>query len=552
MELQTSTQEAHPVILAVDADETARALLTSELGDRYGCSYRVEVVASAADSRARLLAHATDGRVVALVLADRRSGGALLLAEARRTHPGARRGLLLAWGEHRSAREEVARSLASKEADYFVNKPLSARDELFHRGITEFLDEWSRLRGRRVPLVQVIGDHADPTAHELVDFLHRHDVPYGIATAASEEGRARLEGAGVTGERLPVLVLWDGRVLVAPTVVEAAAAMGARTSATPGVYDVLIVGGGPAGLAAAVYASSEGLRTGLIERSGMGGQAGTSSMIRNYLGFPRGISGAELATRSLDQAIQFGTEMIYGGDVVDLRVEGRHRVVALADGREVRARSVIVATGVSYRRLDVASLARFEGTSVFYGSALSEVPGVTGRDAVVIGGGNSAGQAALHLARFARRVTVVVRSASLSSSMSSYLIHELASTPNIDVRYGTEVVGGGGDVLLDHVVVRDRASGETATLPAAGLFVLIGAAPHTAWMPTALDRDEWGYVVADASTFQTSLPGVFAVGDVRKGAVKRVASAAGEGAMVVQQVHQYLATTDAAAEAVVS
>jgi thioredoxin reductase (NADPH) len=263
-------------------------------------------------------------------------------------------------------------------------------------------------------------------------------------------------------------------------------------------------------------------------------------MIRNYLGFPRGISGAELATRSVDQAIQFGTEMVYGGEVAGLRSEGAMRIVELADGREVRARAVIVATGVTYRHLDVPSLARFAGTSVFYGSALSEVPGITGRDAVVVGGGNSAGQAALHLAKFARRVRVLVRSASLAASMSSYLIHELEATPNIEVRYGVEVVGGGGEEVLDFVVVRDRGTGEIAELPAAGLFVLIGAAPRTDWMPADVQRDEWGYVVTGPS-FETTMTGVFAVGDVRKGSVKRVASAAGEGAMAVQQVHRHLA-----------
>jgi thioredoxin reductase (NADPH) len=354
-----------------------------------------------------------------------------------------------------------------------------------------------------------------------------------------------LAAAGVGDDRIPVLLLWDGRVLVAPTPVEVAAAMGARTDPGAGAYALVVVGGGPAGLAAAVYASSEGLRTGLVERTAVGGQAGTSSMIRNYLGFPRGISGAELARRSFEQAIQFGTEMIYGGDVAGLRVEDGVRVVELADGREIPARSVIVATGVSYRHLDAPSLDRFTGTSVHYGSALAEVPHVVGREAVIVGGGNSAGQAALHLARSAHRVTMLVRSDSLGSSMSDYLIRELSATPNIDVCHGVEVAGGGGDRLLDHVVVRDRASGATSELAAAALFVLIGAEPRTDWLPADLERDEWGYVLADSS-FETSIPGVFAVGDVREGSVKRVASAAGEGAMAVQQVHRYLAMTSPA------
>jgi thioredoxin reductase (NADPH) len=537
-----------PVILAVDADEVSRRRLTSELSGRYGHAYRVEIEPSITLARARLAALRTEGAEVALVLADRRSGGAAFLAEVRVEHPGARRALLLAWGEHRVEREELVRCMAAKEADYFVNKPRSSRDEQFHRSITEFLDEWWRLRGRDGCVVEVIGEHEDPAAHEIVDHLHRHDVPYEFALATSDHGRERLAAAGATGERLPVLLLWDGRVLVNPTVVETAAALGARTAPLAGVYDLVIIGGGPAGLAAAVYASSEGLRTGLIERSAMGGQAGTSALIRNYLGFPRGISGAELAMRSFDQAIQFGTEMIYGGDVAGLRTDGALRIVELADGREIPARAVIVATGVSYRHLDAVSLERFAGTSVFYGSALSELPGVIGRDAVVVGGGNSAGQAAVHLARSAGQVTVLVRSPSLATSMSEYLIRELAATPNIQVRYGTEVVGGGGDRLLEHVLVRNLRTGEVSPLPAAGLFVLIGGEPRTSWMPPDVDRDEWGYVHTDSS-FETSIAGVFAVGDVRAGSVKRVASAAGEGAMAVQQVHRHLAAEPVGSQA---
>jgi len=542
MELRPVADDPPPVILAVDPEAATRELLAAELVGRYGHAYRVEVESSVIAARARLRRLRDERADVALVLADRRCGGARFLAEVPRDHPDARRGLLLAWGEQRAEREELARSMAAKEADYFVNKPRSSRDEQFHRGVTEFLDEWSRLRGRRGPVVEVIGEHADPASHEVVDLLHRHDVPYAFASATSTYGRERLAAAGVGGDRIPVLLLWDGRTLVAPTLVEAAAALGARTAPGAGVYDVVIIGGGPGGLAAAVYASSEGLRTALVERSAMGGQAGTSAMIRNYLGFPRGISGAELATRSFEQAIQFGTEVIYGGHVAGLRTDGALRIVQLADGREIPARSVIIATGVTYRHLDVPSLERFTGTSVFYGSALSEVPHVIGRDAVVVGGGNSAGQAALHLARFARRVTVLVRSSSLASSMSDYLIRELAANANIDVRYGAEVVDGDGDELLEHVLVRDRASGETAELPAAGLFVLVGAEPHTDWMPASLERDQWGYVVTGAS-FETSIPGVFAVGDVRKDSVKRVASAAGEGAMAVPQVHRHLART---------
>jgi thioredoxin reductase (NADPH) len=533
-----------PLILAVDGDPSTRPQVTTELTSRYGAAYDVVIAATAAEACAGLAARSTSagGGAVALVLAPLGDEGAEVLAAARADHPRARRGFLLDWGQQRAQREELARALAALEADYFVTKPTAAPDEQFHRGITEFLDEWWRLHGRASMAIRIVGCRSDARSHELVDMLHRHDLPARWIDADSGEGREALAAAGLSTPPLPVVLLRDGRVLLAPSIVEAANALGARTSPRRGVYDVAIIGGGPAGLAAAVYASSEGLRTALIERSAMGGQAGTSSMIRNYLGFPRGISGAELAQRSFDQAIQFGTEMIYGAEVAGLRTDGDLRVVELADGRSVPARAVIVATGVTYRRLEIPSLAPFEGTSVFYGSAMSEAPNVAGREVVVVGGGNSAGQAALHLAKFAARVTMLVRSSSLAASMSAYLITELANTANVEIRHEAEVVGGEGADGLEGVVVRDVRTRAEEVLPAAALFVLIGAEPHTDWMPPEVVRDEWGYVVADTGAFATSLPGVFVVGDVRRGAVKRVASAAGAGAVSVHQVHEYLRT----------
>jgi thioredoxin reductase (NADPH) len=296
-----------------------------------------------------------------------------------------------------------------------------------------------------------------------------------------------------------------------------------------------------------VYAESEGLRTALIESTAMGGQAGTSSMIRNYLGFPRGISGAELAVRAFEQAILFGTEMVYGNAAVGLRGDADVHVVELGDGTEVPGRAVVIATGVSYRTLGVPSLEPFHGRGVFYGAAMSEASRLVGEDVFVVGGGNSAGQAAIHLARFARLVTVLIRSDSLASSMSDYLINEIDATPNIDVRFEAEVVGGGGEKGLEQLAIRDRATGTTTSQPAAGLFVLIGAAPFTSWLPAAVERDAWGYVVTGPSEaapgrppFESTASGVFAIGDVRQGSVKRVASAVGEGAICVRHVHGHL------------
>jgi thioredoxin reductase (NADPH) len=350
-------------------------------------------------------------------------------------------------------------------------------------------------------------------------------------------------------------------VLVDPGNAEVAEALGLDVRPAGHTYDVAVVGAGPAGLAAAVYGASEGLATALLEREAFGGQAGTSSRIRNYLGFPHGVSGVELALRAYQQAWGFGAHFIYGNPATSLGAEGGLRVVGLEDGSQVRARAVVIATGVSYRRLDVPELEALAGAGVFYGAGTIEAQAVTGKPVFVVGGGNSAGQAAVHLAKYARQVTILVRARSLATSMSSYLIQEIGNAPNISVRYRTEVAAGGGDGHLEQLLLRDRETGDTATVPAAGLFILIGARPSTSWLPEAIDRDPWGFVLTgpDAAArwmprrppflLETSLPGVFAVGDVRHGSVKRVASAVGEGSIATRFVHDYLALAPAMAPA---
>jgi thioredoxin reductase (NADPH) len=496
-------------------------------------------------------------RRVALVLIARGPRVRTVLAAVRRLHPHARRGLLVAWNEQRAVREEMNEIISRGQADCWVRRPLSSPDERFHRDLVELLDEWWRLRGTPYEAITVIGQRQSARAHEICDLLQRHDFPYGSYDADSEAGREALARAGVSGERLPVIVLHDGTVLVDPSNVDAANALGARTRPREGVYDVAIVGAGPAGLAAAVYAGSEGLRTAMIERQSMGGQAGTSSLIRNYLGFPRGISGAELAARALDQAMLFGTDMVYGGDVTGLYVDGDLRTVRLADGTDISARSVIVATGVAYRQLDEPQLRTFQGTGVFYGAAMSEARALIGESVYVVGGGNSAGQAAIHLARFAKHVTIAVRSDTLAHSMSDYLIQDISRIQNIDVRYGVEVVGAHGDGWLEQLTLRRRTDGRPEMVDAAGLFVLIGARPYTDWLPDSVQRDEHGYLITgpactcgscptgDRRLFETSLPGVFAVGDVRHQSIKRVASAVGEGSVAIRLVHEYLTRTPA-------
>jgi thioredoxin reductase (NADPH) len=342
---------------------------------------------------------------------------------------------------------------------------------------------------------------------------------------------------------------------VDPTYAELAAALGVDIQPAQRTYDLAIVGAGPAGLAAAVSGASEGLSTALLEREAFGGQAGTSSLIRNYPGFPWGVGGAELALRAYQQAWLFGAHFVYGNPAMSLTDEGELRVLKLQDGSEVRSRAVVIATGVAYRRLGIPGLESLVGAGVFYGAATVEAQAVVGKQASVVGGGNSAGQAALHLAKHAKHVTILVRSQSLAASMSAYLIREIDSAPNIEVRYQVDVVGGAGDGRLERLELRDQRSGQVELVPAAGLFVLIGAEPFTDWLPEAVGRDRWGFIFTGpdaggawaqeraAFPFETSMPGIFAAGDVRHGSVKRVASAVGEGSVTIRQVHEYLALT---------
>jgi thioredoxin reductase (NADPH) len=543
---------ARPLIVAFDENDTSRATVTRELEGRYGRDYEIVVEASADAVLTRLADFAQAERDVVLVLADNQSGGERVLAATRPLHPHAKRGLLLGWNENRSRREAINRMLARGDADYFVGKPMASPDERFHRAITEFLDDWWRAHGQQFDIVTVIGEDHSARAHELRDLLQRHDVPYRYYRFGTQPAEEAFAQAGLAPTPQPVVIVRDAPPLVDPSNVEVADALGAQTRSGEGIYDVVVIGAGPAGLAASVYAGSEGLRTALVERTAMGGQAGTSSMIRNYLGFPRGISGAELATRALSQAVLFGTEVVYGSDVVGLRTDGGLHEVQLSDGATLAARTVVIATGVDYRRLDVPSLEPFQGVGFFYGAAMSEARNLTDEHVLVVGGGNSAGQAAVHLAQFARHVTILVRSETLAVSMSDYLVVTIERTPNIDVRFNTEIVGGGGAGHLEWAELHDHTTGAVEQVPAAGVFVLIGADPGTEWLPPTIARDAWGYVETGADCtgsrrvgraplmFETTAPGVFAVGDVRHGSVKRVASAVGDGSVCVRLIHEYL------------
>jgi thioredoxin reductase (NADPH) len=559
------TTVPRPLLLAVDEDAECLDRTEAELSRRYGGDYDVRAARSAAEGLAALEEARDAGRPVALVLADHWLGGttgAELLARVKALHPSAKRGLLIEWGAWGDAETSAAifEAMALGRIDYYVLKPEGSPDELFHRTVAEFLFEWARAESSVQGEIELVADPGARRTHELHDLLARNGVPYACHTPDSDAGRALLADAGREDASVPVARVRKGKLLVDPTNVELAAAFGVSTElGSEREFDVAVIGAGPAGLAAAVYASSEGMRALVVEREAIGGQAGSSSLIRNYLGFSRGVSGAELAQRAYQQAWVFGTSFLLMREALELVPGERLHTLRVSGGAEVRARAVVLACGVSYRRLGIPALAELEGSGVFYGASAAEAKALAGRRAFVVGGGNSAGQAAMHLARYAERVTLVVRGTSLAGSMSSYLRETIAAADNIEVMLGAEIVDGEGEGRLERLALRDRGSGETATVPADALFVMIGARPGTEWLPPEIERDEWGYVLAgrdvaavdggagERQMHETSLPGVFAVGDVRHGAVKRVASAVGEGSVVIQQVHQLL--EEGAAEA---
>jgi len=549
-----------PVLLAVDGDAEALARTESELTRRYGSDYAVIAESTSAAALGRLRDLRETGAQIAMVLADQMLEGPTgpdLLASARALHPSVKRGLLIEWGAwgDPAASAAILEAMALGRIDYYVIKPQQCPDELFHRTVAEFLFEWARVESPLQGEIEVVAELDSPRAHELRNLLGRNGVPFVCHLPDSEPGRVLLEEAGRQDSSLPVARIRPGNVLVDPSNVELAEAFGVKTELDDrDEFDVVVIGAGPAGLAAAVYASSEGLNALVVEREAIGGQAGSSSLIRNYLGFAKGISGADLAQRAYQQAWVFGTRFLLMREAVELLPGTRHHILRTADGTEIEAGAVVLASGVSYRRLEIPVLAGLEGAGVFYGASATEAKALAGREVFVVGGGNSAGQAAMHLCRYANAVRLVVRGPTLGDSMSDYLRGEIAAAENIEVLLETEVVGGAGDGHLETLTLRDRTSGGASVVPADALFVMIGARPGTEWLPSVIERDEWGYLLTGHDLpavetgdgrrarlmLETSLPRVFAVGDVRHGSVKRVASAVGEGSVVIQQVHSCL------------
>ncbi len=547
-----------PVILAVDDDEQALRVIDHELDDRYSRSYRIVAASSTAEATAQLEGLAAAGEDVALVLVALSlgsTGGNELLGRVRALHSHAQRGLIIewrSWGDGETG-PAIRRAMAARDIDFYVIRPAQWPDELFHQAISTFLLEWANARRISPNTVHVIGESWSGRAYELRQVLGRCAVPHSFLLADSPAGKARVMETG-DGETLPIVIFPDGTVLANPDNLELAAATGATIDPEHREFDVVIVGAGPAGLSAAVYGASEGLRTLVVDNGGIGGQATSSSLIRNYLGFPRGVSGRRLAEWAYEQAWIFGAKFAFMHDATAIRRDGGRLHVRLSDGGEVSAPAVVLAPGAAYRRLGIDEIEGLTGAGVFYGGPATEAPAMVDGEVYVVGGANSAGQAALCLAEYARRVTLVVRAGSLDEGMSHYLVREVDGAPNLDVRLGTEVVGGGGNGSLERLVLRRRAGGATETVAADALFLMIGACPNTDWLAAEIARDPGGYLRTGADlqsdgswpldrrplTLETSMPGVFAAGDVRHGSMSRVASAVGEGSAAIRLVHELL------------
>jgi thioredoxin reductase (NADPH) len=566
--------EAQAAIVVICREPGAREILSRELCKRYGADYQVVVCDESEQVGSWMRDLQAAGLPVAMVIGavgGRDADGIEVLASVRRIDPTALRVAALAYGDWASFRA-VFNAVTEGTVDHWVTRPEQAPAEEFHRSITEFLRDWSSQYGEGFEAVRVIGQQWSARSQELRDLFARHRIPAGFYDVAGSHGRQVLRELGLTSADTPLVELRFGAgqpALVNPSNQEIADAFGAMTPISPDeVFDVAVIGAGPSGLAAAVSASSEGLRTLVIEHEAIGGQAGTSSMIRNYPGFSQGISGSKLAQETWRQAWTFGTTFLYMRRAESLVRTGSHYQLQLSDGSKITSRAVVIATGATYRRLGIPQLEELQGRGVFYGAAASEAPAMRGRNVFVAGGGNSAGQTALHMAKWANQVTVLVRAATLAESMSEYLIREIAATPNVDVFYHVQVADGTGTDHLHSLVLQDTVSGVRRRVPADALFILIGSQPRTQWLGASVARDQWGFIFtgpdlpagADASwsdgrlalPLETSLPGVFAAGDVRRGSVKRVASAVGEGAGTIPLVHRYLetmATAPAAAAA---
>jgi thioredoxin reductase (NADPH) len=522
------------VLFVLDRDRNSLDVLLSDLARRYGNDFTVtgETSPDAALSALREMAAANER--VALLFAD--AAAADFMARAHELHPLAKRVLLV--DRDYSSTSPAVQAIILGHADYHIVRPWPDA-EVMYRAMSEYLSSWMREQEPTFEEFRIVAEANDSRLARVREVMTQFSMPFGVYSSESEEGRRLLDQAGLDSTRLPVAIRYDGQVTVEPDLSDLARAIGVNITNDVETCDVAIVGAGAAGLTAAVYAASDGLETVLLERSISGGQAAASPLIRNYPGFPHGVDGGQLMGRTCEQAWLMGAHIVFAQQAVALERRGDDRVVQLCDGTELRARAVVIATGIEWRRLGVPSLEALVGSGVFYGAAASEARAMEGQDVFIVGAGNSAGQAAMHLAKHARTVTLLARGDGLAKSMSSYLVRAIEATPNVVVRHHTDVVDGAGDGSLERITLADCVTGAREEVSATALFVVIGGDPKTGWLPDEVARDEQGYLITGRD-LETSMPGVFAAGDVRQDSIKRVASAVGEGATVVRMVHDYL------------
>jgi len=549
-----------PIILTVDDEIEVSNAIERDLRVQYGKDYKIIKTNSGSEALETVRELKKRGDQIALFLTDQRMPdieGTEFLEDAIKIYPNARKVLLTAYADTNAA---IA-AINNLGLDHYLMKPWDPPEERLYPVLNDLLNEWRTNNRDPFEGIRMVGIQWDPVSYRIKDFLARNNIPYQwLDIETSKEAQKLIEIAGEPTPDLPYLLFSDGSTLSKPDIREIAERVGLQTIAKKPLYDLIIVGAGPAGLAAAVYGASEGLKTLVVEQQAPGGQAGMSSRIENYLGFPVGLSGSELTHRAVTQARRFGVEILSAQKVVGLEANGPSKTVKLQDGNELICRSLLIATGVSYRKLEAKGVEALTGAGIYYGAALSEGESVKGKDVAIIGGANSAGQAAMYFSRFAKNVTMIVRGESISTSMSQYLIDQIEGTPNIRIWPNTEISEAIGTNRLECLKIHRKDKKQEETIPASAMFIFIGATPHTDWLGSQLARDPNGFILSgpDMNTnghsqynfgdervpfmLETSLPGVFVAGDVRHGSVKRVASAVGEGSMSVMFVHRYLST----------
>lgn len=552
---------AKPVLLSVDDDSDVLRAIERDLRSKYGSEYRVIGTDSPEGALNLLKQLQLRNDSVALLLADQRMphmDGVAFLQEGMRIFPEAKRALLTAYADTNAAISAINEA----SINYFFMKPWDPPSEHLYPQLDDLLDDWRASFKPKFEGIRVLGTRWSPQSYNMRDFLARNHVPYqwidAELSANDPETKRLLEALGPEAVNLPIVLFPDGTKLLESVPADVAQKVGLRTRAQTNFYDLAIVGGGPAGLAAAVYGASEGLKTVMVEQEAPGGQAGMSSRIENYLGFPTGLSGGDLARRAVVQAQRFGVEILSPQEACGVRIEGPYRIVKLADGSEISCHALMIATGVQWRRLEAPGIARLQGAGVYYGGGATEALSCKGEIVYVVGGANSAGQAAMNFAKYAERVVIAVRGASLSSTMSQYLIDQVKETPNIQLWPHASVAEVHGDTHLEEISFLCSDTNKIERVPASSMFIFIGALPRTDWLAGLVERDEYGFILTgpdliregkrpkdwaldrDPYLLETNIPGLFAVGDVRHGSVKRVASGVGEGSVAVQFIHQYL------------